>query len=77
MKNLRQFSTTLKPENKENDYFSMNENQLLEELKKSVRRSKESGTFSAQKLKEMVDAIKFKLSEEQVKRLYNIIDALD
>ena len=85
MKNLRghkksngdKVSETLRgygfDEKKVNDYASMSEEKLIEELIKSVKESKKNGTFDAGKIQMFANIVSPKLDENGRKKLQKLL----
>ncbi|MBR7141020.1 MAG: hypothetical protein IKD03_02650 [Clostridia bacterium] len=60
-------------EKKVNDYASMSEERLIEELIKSVKESKKNGTFDAQKIQTFASIVAPRLDENGRKKLQKLL----
>ena len=58
-------------------YSGMNEDELIEELMKSVARSKADGTYNADQMKNFVNLVAPHIGDEQRQKLNNIIQILN
>ena len=57
-------------------YGHMNENELLSELKRQIDEQKRSGSYSKERINAYVEALQPYLSDEQRKRLTDILGEL-
>ena len=87
MKELRNFKKSKEPQIDESDknivkdyigkYDGFNEDQLIEELIRSVKKSKDEGNYSAEQMKGFIELVSPQLSDEQKKKMSNLIMLID
>lgn len=73
---LRDFSANNDVRSEFDKYKNFSQNELMSELLKKVNQSKQNGTFDKSALLAFVSAISPKLSEDDRKRLLDLIESL-
>lgn len=58
-------------------YDGFSEDQLIEELVKSVKKAKDSGTYSDEQMKTFINLVSPQMSKEQSAKLDNLVKLLD
>lgn len=87
MRELRNFKKDKEPKASEDDknivrdyigkYDNFNEDQLIAELIRSVKKSKDEGIYSKEQMKNFIELMSPQLSDEQRKKLSNLVMLID